>query len=709
MKKVLWQLFAVFATIIALSSAYLYVPQAFLSLDNRLRDFLFLARGPLPASKNVLIVDIDEKSLKTEGQWPWSRNKVAQLIDNLTEAEAGIIGLDIVFSEPDRTSPQHIASTLHLPDQALENYDATLANSIAESPTIGGYFFTFDEQNQTQTPLIPAVFIEKGGSAQQYIISPKALTLNIPIIQESFYSSGFFNNTPDTVGIIRRVPLLMRFQDVLYPSLDLEMIRIYTQTSRVIVENSITGVDNITLGELRIPTDRFARLIVNYRGPQRSFNYISASDILTKNFNKNDIAGKFILIGTSAIGLADLRATPFDSLMPGVEVHANVIDNIINQDFISLPNNTELWDLLIIILTVISVVLIMFFLNIWLILPFFLLSFYGFYLFFSHLLFVEGTVLNILFPLLALILSFIASLLIDYMISQHQKKIIMTVFAKKVSKNVMDDLIEHNSSALLAPRNREVTVFFSDIRSFTSISEQLAKPERVIAMLNTYMTPMVDNIVQLHGTVDKFIGDAIMAYWNAPITVEQHADKALQSALQQLTLLEVLNHQLLARYGIKIAIGIGIHTGEVTIGEMGSAGRSDYTIIGDNVNLGSRLEGLTKIYGVTIIISEETKKRLKESYRILSLDIVKVKGKEHAVEIFQVLQESEERSQEEINNYHHALSMYRDKQVSQALLRFKTLELSYSKKLYQLYISRCEEALAAGMENFDPVTKMFTK
>jgi len=699
MKNYGWRLFSAFILATLLGAAYLFLPQTFLSIDNRLRDFLFILRGPIAVNDNVVIVDIDEKSLQKQGQWPWSRNTVATLIETLSEAEAGIIGLDIVFSEADRTSPHLFGQT--------ENYDQILAKTLAQSPTVGGYFFNFEKSTTSQTPLIPAIFIEKGGSATEYIIAPDHLILNIPLLQDALYSSGFFNNTPDEGGMIRNVPLIMRYDASIYPSLALEMIRIYTNNSRVYINNSQNGVDYIKLGDLHIPTDRFARLVVNFRGPGKTFNYISAQDILDKKFLKKDIAGKFILIGTSAVGLADLRATPFDTVMPGVEVHANVIDNILNQDFIQSSEYQELLDLALILTIIIVTVYIVSYLNAWLILPLFMLLSYGLYRFIIYMLFQEGMVLNILFPFAALIFSVIMTLLIDYIVNLRQKQFIMAIFAKKVSKNVMQDLINHPQNTLLEPRNKVVSIFFSDIRSFTSISEKLNNPERVINMLNTYMTPMVQNITKHQGTIDKFIGDAVMAYWNAPVDVKNHADEALSSAIEQIRLLHTLNSTLIQEFDVEIAIGIGIHTGVVTIGEMGSEGRSDYTIIGDNVNLASRLEGLNKMYGSSILISAETKAQLTRSYPIRALDLVRVKGKKDVVEIFEVLTNPIE--EEEHSHYNIALAFYRAKKIEEALVAFEWLYQSFPSTLYKLYKKRCHNALDYEPEDFDPITTMHTK
>jgi adenylate cyclase len=706
-----WQVGATLLLILFLSWGYLFIPQHFHSLDNRLRDFLFILRGPLPDTGNVVIVDIDEKSLRTEGQWPWSRDTVAHLLYNLSESGAGIIGLDIVFAEPDRTSPRTIAQTIGIPSGELEDYDQTLSQIIQNTPVIGGYFFLFDKGGQSEGPLVPAVFIEKGSGQGAFIPEPLSLTPNIPIIQEAFFSSGFFNNIPDPGGMVRHVPLVMRFDMTIYPSLAMEMIRIYHDVSEVIVNNSEIGVSRIDVGELHIPTDRFGRLSVNFRGPDHQFTYLSATDILSGSFDPAAVAGKFILIGTSAVGLSDLRSTPFDSVMPGVEVHANVIDDLLRGEFLHRSPHSELYDLLLITAAVITGVLLFTLLNEWLILPVFFGLLYALYLLFSTLLFDYGLIMNILFPTAGLIFAMILSVAIDYIVTSVQKRAVMSSFAKKVSPAVMHDLIKRNETGFMQATEREVSIFFSDVRAFTTISEQLGSPKRLIELLNDYMTPMVDIIIKQEGTVDKFIGDAIMAYWNAPNDVVDHADKAVRSAIEQINVLHALNSQLQKRFGLEINIGIGIDTGIATVGEMGSQGRSDYTIIGDHVNLASRLEGLNKLYGTTIIISSFTKAQLKDNYLIRPLDIVRVKGKREAVEIYEVIaREPDTQLAKELETYAEALLHYREHRLQKSAELFETLHRTHTEStLYALYSDRCQKLMAAGNSTYEIITDIHNK
>ena len=692
-------LFALF-----LSWTYLYTPQTFFALNTHISDYFFSLRGDLSKSNNVVVIDIDESSLEEYGQWPWSRSRVADLINKLTEAEAGIIGLDIVFSEADKTSPHTIAEKLKMDVEDLENYDKILAKSFLTTPTIGGYFFRFDENKQSRTPMVPAIFLEKGLQNNHSILEAKSVVLNIDMLQESLYSSGFFNNIPDSDGMIRSVPLIMRYKGVVYPSLVLEMLRIYSKSKHVEIIGDEIGVDKIILGNFTIPTDHSGRLDINFRGGSKHFNYISAKDILEGNFNSEDISGKFILVGTSAIALADLRAIPLDSVIPGVEVLANVLDNILVGDFMYKPFNLVLYDLFILWFIIFFFSFLISRLDSWLILPMIAVSSLALFNLFFYVLFDLGLIVNLLFPLLAFVGTLILTVSMDYLTTSRQKEYIQRTFEKKVSKAVIEDLLQHKDNNVLEAHEEDVAIFFSDIRGFTAITENLNSSQKLVSLLNLYMTPMVEIISREEGTIDKFIGDSIMAYWNAPKHVENYADKAVISAIKQVEALKTLNQELDREFNITLKIGIGINAGPVTVGEMGSLDRSDYTIIGDNVNLASRVEGLNKLYGTTIIITKTTYELLKESYTIRSLDIVRVRGKHKAVEIFEVItSKRDEKLDEELVYYANALTLYRNEDIQEAYKMFKVLDNTYKHKLYTIYLTRCEEYIAHLDKKFDTV------
>ncbi|MFX4283481.1 CHASE2 domain-containing protein [Aliarcobacter butzleri] len=701
---------------IFLSAIYIFFPSLPDSLDNRLRDYLFTIRGKLPHNQNVVIVDIDETSIKSLGQWPWSRDKLAKILENLTLANVGIVGLDIVFAEEDRTSPHKILQDLKIYKKDVPNYDLEFANVVENSPVILGYQFDLVKKDNVnaKVPQIPAIFIEKDKPQDKsYLIEAYNTILNIPQIQDKAYSSGFFNNIPDDTGIIRSVPLIISYDDTIYPSLALEVIRVINDTQKAVVQYDENGISNIVLDDISIPTDRYGRMLINFRGPERSFKYISAIDIYNNSFDKSEIDGKIVLIGTSAAGLFDLRATPFDSIFPGVEVHANIIDNILMQDFIYKASWLDGANILIIFVLSIIVVMLTTYTTFWAN-PIIFISFSISYLFLVYnLLFDYGIVLNILFPIATVLIASIMTTLFDYFYNIKKEEAIKAKFASKVSKNVMDDILKNIDKNEFSAKSKEVTIFFSDIRGFTNISEKLDAKE-LISFLNRYMQPMSEIIIKYQGTIDKFIGDAIMAYWNAPIDIKNHCDLALKASLEQLEVLEKLNVELQKENLPKIDIGIGLNTGTVIVGEMGSSLRSDYTVIGDTINLGSRVESLCKYYDSKLNISNFTKDKLQEKYIFRFLDLVKVKGKNEPVEIWQVLGKGEanESLKEELDLYHKAIEFYKNSDFINALEIFESLENNENKtnkNIYKIYITRCKEFIKTPPKNFDGVYEHTTK
>ncbi len=723
-KKFFLYLFAACLSAGMMISIYIYFPQSLESLDNRIRDFLFIVRGEEPPSGQVVIIDIDEKSLSKLGQWPWSRNKVAQMLENLAASEAAVIGFDIVFAENDNSSPHKVLKELNIQAENIPNYDEVFANMVVNTPTILGYQFQLEDEEYivTKAPQIPASYIEKGVArdnngkliGEDYILNAKGTILNIPLLQDNAYSSGFFNNVPDQSGIIRSVPLVIRYEEQLFPSLALEIVRASSGIERVFVHYNENGVEGISIGDIDIPTDRHGRAIVNFRGKEKTFKYFSAIDIYNNDFVKEDIEGKIVLVGTSAAGLLDLRATPFESVFPGVEVHANLIDNILTEDFITKPSGIDTINLVNILLVSILVTFFVTYTLFWFN-PFIGISFIlgeGCLAYYS--LFTEGIVLNIIFPLFAILLALINTTLMDYFFEIKKEEAIKRKFASKVSKEVMDSLLKNIDEGGFDAMDKEITIMFSDVRGFTNISEAMPNARALIDFLNMYMTPMTNIIIEEKGTVDKYIGDAIMAYWNAPGNIENHEDKALTASIRQIEHLVPLNKTLKAQGLPHIDIGIGLNTGVAIVGEMGSEQRSDYTCIGDPINLGARLESLCESYGAKIIISEFLKNGLKKTYQMRNLDLVTVKGQSNPVEIFEVYSfgELEGRLKEELDLFNEAVFLYRTSHFVKALSIFKavnTWEDKKNLKIYDTYISRCKHYIEEPPPNFNGVFVHTTK
>ena len=715
--------------------------------DDKLKDYMFLVRGAKPVSNNVVILDIDEKSLAKLGQWPWPRNKVAQILQNLAAANVGVIGLDIVFAEEDQSSPSKVLKELNIKRDNVPDFDAQLNYTIANTPTILGYQFELNEKDFIKKTdiFIDAMIIEKNKDTtkEDILINAKGVILNHESLQDSGYSSGFFNNIPDDSGVIRSVPLVIRYDNQLYPSLALEIVRVASGIKEIFVNYNRLGINdmqiikNLQIGDFKIPTDRFGRLIINFRGPNHSFKYYSAVDIYNGDFDPKDFEGKVVLIGTTAAGLNDLRAIPFESVYPGVEVHANIIDNILTEDFLYLPTWIDDANLFILFFVTILTMMLVTYSPLW-VNPFvmfiniFLVSYLGYYVLFEF-----GIVFQIFLPILVIAVSVLVATFMDYIFEIKQEQLIKKKFASKVSQEVMENILLDPENSTFSAMEKEVTIFFSDVRGFTNISEAMPNAHTLIEFLNEYMDPMTDIIIKEKGTIDKFIGDAIMAYWNAPADVENHADHAVKATLEQLHKLKELNEKLEVdeRFTAVVEmskkkdiplldIGIGLNTGEVVVGEMGSSSRSDYTIIGDPVNLGARLESLCKYYGSKCNISNFTKWQLTDNYIFRFLDIVIVKGQSKPVQIWQIIDYDRDESMpklytitrekldEELFTYHRALDLYQNGHFDEALEIFKEInewEDKSNKNIYNIYIERCEHYIEEPPENFDGVFRHTTK
>ncbi len=706
-------------------------PEFFIPFENKVKDLMFKVRGEIKGDENIIIVDIDERSLKALGQWPWSRDKVAILLQNLSDYGVGMIGLDVVFAEPDNSSPKKILQKLNLSYDGVVDYDEVLANTIAQTPTIVGYVFAMQEDSIApgNSPKTNGIVVERNKPEKSYLLKPYRAILNIDTIEQSAYSSGYFNTVPDSDGNVRSVPLVMEYDGSIYPSLTLEMARIIQNKRKIELFYDDNGMSHIGVGDLHIATDYYGRLNINYRGPQRSYRYISAVDIYEKKLSVDEIEGKIAFLGTSAAGLLDLRSTPFDSVFPGVEVHANALENILSGDFLSKP----IWAVGVDTLTIVAGA---FFIFLILLLPsavgsfVLLLALNGTVLFAHYFyMFSYGVIFNTILPFLVINAIFVIGQVLNYFLEIKQKERIKGKFARKVSPAVMNDILLSEDD-VLEGKEREITIFFSDVRNFTNISETIGDPKKLIHFMNTYMDPMTEIIVKTGGTVDKFIGDAIMAYWNAPTSVAEHAEKAVIASLEQLHTLRELNKKLRENpefasvvamsdaKGVPIVdIGIGLNSGIAIVGEMGSSGRSDYTVIGDPINLGSRLESLCKYYNSKLNISNFTKELLKGDYIYRFLDLVIVKGKSEPVEIWQIhdyddareiylFDVSKEQIKKELTLYHEAIRLYQEASFVKALTLFREIESWESKTnnaIYKIYIERCEHYIEIPPQNFNGV------
>ncbi|QGY41113.1 CHASE2 domain-containing protein [Pseudodesulfovibrio cashew] len=659
-----------------------------------------------------VIVDIDEKSLAILGQWPWPRYRVAMLLKLLQGYGAAAVATDIIFVEPDKTSPKIIRRQLKkelkvdiniggLPP-ALEDNDKLLADNLRTGPFILGIDFLSRDVNSTIdfTDLGRECFIPPANvathrpkdapSPHQALLKADEVICPLSTLAMAAPKVGFITIGADHDSIYRRVPLLFSWNEKLYPSLALAAIMQATGEETLLLKMSTNGVESLRLGDITIPTDMQGRMLINYRGPSRTFEYISAADVLGGRLKLDALKGRIVFVGTSASGLKDIRATPLDPSFPGVEAHATIVDNILSKQFLKKPD----WGIglefsAMAAAGLLTTLLLLWTGAAWMAVPLVIMGagiWYGsVYFYTKHLLYVSPV-----YAFFNLILTFTLVMGAKFWREERAKRFIHGAFAHYLAPSVISQIMERPDALTLEGQEKEVTIQFSDIRGFTALSEKLT-PAQVTDLLHDYLTPMTTIITDYEGTLDKFIGDAIMAFWNAPLDTENHQEKGLTAAFAQLERLETLNEIFRGKYGFSIRIGIGLHSGPVRVGNMGSEHLFDYTIIGDSVNLASRLEGLTKFYGQKLIVSQSIVDACSGGYRFRVLDSVRVKGKREPVTIYTVYSEDSAANRaEELARYEEALNLYRQKRFTEAHQAFKELDgLGTEPLLYALYMDRC--------------------
>lgn len=632
MKRSAGKFVAWLGTLVLSIGLYLVFPSFFDGIHRRANDLFFSQVRLTEAPRSITIVDIDDASLAHVGQWPWSRNRLAALINVLHQNGAKIIGLDMVFPEPDRTSPAYLNQTLDLNLSHPQDYDDLLGKSLAQTPTVGGYIFAMNTHAPAKLfPHTTATIVERGIGKTQTVPEASGLIPNITPIRTHLTSTGFLNVLPDATGILRSAPLLMRYRDRIFPSLDLELVRLALNQSDIHITRNSAGLESIQVGSLSLPVDAKGSLSIHFA--QQGFSRISAHKLLANPAASVDLKGHIVLIGSSAAALQDFRATPTSAAMPGVDIHATILANILSQNTLMHPAWIAGLNLLIFVAFFTIAYWLLLGLSGFALMVMTLLGFVGLWFGVRWVIDVQHLVIDTLLPFWGWGLAAGVALVMHYVSEKKERKATYKALEKKVSPRIAKHLTQKN---LTGAQEREVTILFSDIRHFTALSEQIDSPKTLLELLNRYTEPMSQIIAHHHGTIDKYIGDAIMAYWNAPEPLTNHADHALQSALKQHEYLQQLNPMLKREFGHTLSIGIGIHTGTAIMGEVGSRERSDYTLIGDSVNLAARLQELTKTYHTPIIISQATKDQLQQTYHLTKLDTVAVRGKDERITLYGV-------------------------------------------------------------------------
>ncbi len=713
---------------------YIWQPVILQQSDRHIYDIFLTLNGGGEPSPTPALLDIDEKSLEEFGQWPWPRHLMAKIIATLTENGAAAIGLDILFVEPDNASvlslqrsfKRHFNLDIPLDDipKSLHDNDKILASIVAQTPTVLGVYNRYAGEHVTLPNDLPRTegIVERtilgGPSPRANLLTGTSASLPLPELR-AVAPLGSLNVAPDPDGIIRSIHLISQMDGRIIISLSLRSLMLGMGINTLVLMGGPDGLQAIKLGKYSIPVTPDGRFIVPFRGPRGYYPTIRAADVLNNNIKREDIAGRVFIVGTSAPGLLDIRATPFDSVYPGFEVHTTVIDAILSNRYMEMPAWIPGAQVLSTALAGIIATLAFSLAPAIIYLPIFVgliaSSIWG-----SWFIYQAGIYISPLYVMLTVVALAVVLLAVRFWQESRQKRTLRNAFSRYIAPDMVARIVE-KGEAVLTGEERIVTLMFTDIRGFTTMSEGLT-PDQVVGALNRYFTPMTAIIRGSNGTVDKFIGDAIMAFWNAPLDVARHELHAIKSAMQMQIALTELNVELEQELGIKLNMGAGVHTGKVYVGNMGSAELLDYTCIGDTVNLTSRLEGMCPVYGVGVVTSTETA-RLCQAFAtgedalpaeeipfFMPLDSIKVKGKHEPVEICTPMWEDERKEREsEINKFLAARQDYTNGNFASSFEKFyKLYEQHPNSVLYALYTERTEQLKQNPPENWNGVWT-FTK
>ncbi len=733
-------------------------------------DWWFLHRGPIAHDKRIVIVAIDQKSEYELGHWPFPRSYFADAVDFLREAGARVVAFDITFPQPDENSALEAlkkvkqACTAQVggqPSQRFEdNLDALLAQADndkkfedalsramkkdSHTNVILGYFFlttnesAAEQNSNAKNAEIARQFLEVmsyqtynpaimhhanfGTNFESVLNDPPAVSPDLRSFALNSMNLGFFNVIPDPDGTVRRVPLVARYKDGLnpnrtnfYPSLDVAAALAYMgyQLQDVPLNFSENGVAGIDFGNKTIPTDSGGYVRVNYHGPGNTYTRYSLGDLVLHKLPPEDFRDKLVLIGPTATGIGDFAVTPFQQMeFPGVEVHANLIDNILNGQFVQRGIPENMIDLGFILLFSLGTGIMLGYVS-----PIrattIVIVVLGFFVWLAYDLFAYHRIWILVFlPTATLTTNYAAIISYRFFFEEKEKRKVRGVFQHYMAHSLINQLLENPEQVHLGGEEKELSVMFADIRGFTTISEGLS-PSKLVELLSQYLSEMTDTIFKNWGTLDKYIGDAIMAFWGAPYPQPDHAERACQAALQMLDTLKRMQAGWEAEGRPRIDIGVGVNSGPVLVGNMGSRLRFNYTVMGDNVNLASRLEGLNKEFATHLIISESAYEQVRGKFVARELDFIRVKGKKKPVRIYELLGriEAYDHHRDLIERFGRGLEEYRGGQWESAIGVFRELRRDYPEDgPSAVFLERCRDYIAEPPQGiWDGVHVMETK
>lgn len=711
-------------------------------LDNIIYDARLRLTMPRGINPRIVILDIDEKSLQEVGHWPWPRNIMAQIVDKLFDKyRVAEVGFDVVWAEADYSSGiralDQLADTQLRQDGEFErvyrelrptlDYDGLFARAIKGRPVVLGYYFNSDADAK-RIAAIPDPVLPKGTFAGRNIDFPLWLGYggNLPELERNAAAAGHFNPMLDSDGVVRRVPMIVEFDGAYYESLSLAMVRTLIAQQNggklpmvrpgfapgSMLHRGYTGLEWLSVGSLTIPVDDTASTLVPYRGDKGSFPYVSLADVLHDRVKREQLEGRIALVGTTAPGLLDLRSTPVGNAFPGVEVHANLIAGMLDHSLKQKPPYMLGAEVVLLVLGGVALSVVIPLLSaLWATVA--AVTGAALIVGLDFGIWVQaGIVLPLAASLLMIVTLYTVNMAYGYFVESRSKRQFTELFGQYVPPELVDRMAEDPEKYTMEGREEVLTVLFSDVRGFTTISESLSAKD-LSSYINDYLTAMSLVIRGNRGTLDKYIGDAIMAFWGAPVEDAYHARHGVLTALEMQRRAVALNEEFRAKGWPEFHIGIGVNSGLMRVGDMGSKLRKAYTVMGDPVNLGSRLEGITKEYGVGILVGEETRRAARDIV-FREVDRVRVKGKDEAVAIFEPIgldSDVDRTMHEELKLWNQCMRHYRARDWDQAEVALLNLQrMRPRSELYAKFVERIEGFRRSPPHpGWDGVTEFETK
>ncbi len=695
------------ATIGMAMALFVIAPAPLEDIELNWLDLRFRARGQIVPGPAVVLAAIDEKSLAAEGRWPWPRSRIAALVQALSRGGAKVIAFDILFSESEDDTRLTLIGELEraVEAQKIDNtrlktilrdgrtaadQDQLLANALEQSsaPVVLGYFFHMNEQGvgfridpsdiERRLEAIagskyPLVYRDPQAESVPFI-KAYAPQVNLPIFTSKAASSGYFSVTSDQDGVVRWMPLVIQGGEDFFPPLALLSVWHYLGKPQLAVRTGSYGIDSVQLGERLVPTDETGRMFINYRGPGKTFPTYSISEILAGTLPADTFKHKIVVVGATAIGIGDIRTTPFGPVFPGPEIHANAIDNLLAGDFIERPRWAKVFDVMAIVALGLAIGLV---------LPrtsalyglIFTGALFIAYVLGANWLFVQQHIgLNLVYPVFVMGATYTILTLYRFIIEEGERRRIRGAFQHYVAPEVVDLMLKDPAGMRLGGEEKVLTALLSDMEGFTSFSENHT-PNEVISVLSEYYANMTDEVFAVQGTLVEYVGDEMFALFGAPMTQSDHAKRACKSALAMQASRDALSDEWEKMGRPRIKARTGINSGNMLVGNIGSKYRFHYGAMGDAVNLASRLEGLNKIYGTQIIISGNTAELVASAFRLRELDVVRVKGRAQALHIYELIgiidMPLTSERQRLLSLYEAGLAAYRARSWDDALEQFQ--------------------------------------